>query len=593
MYMSWFDWSIVAAFFALSLAIGLSVTRKAGQNSTEYFGAGKTMPWWLLGISMVATTFSADTPNLVTDIVRTHGVGGNWLWWSYLLTGMLTVFVYARLWQRAGVLTDVEFYELRYSGRSAAFLRGFRAVYLGFFFNVLIMASVSLAAIKIGRILLGLSPWQTLLIAGAVTAFYSSLGGLRSVLLTDAFQFVFAMAGSFGAAYYALQHEAIGGLSGLLAHEVVQTKLDLIPTDRATLITAFMIPLAVQWWSTWYPGSEPGGGGFIAQRMLAAKDERNAIGAAFFFNAAHYALRPWPWIIVALCSLVVYPDIDAIKQAFPAAADIVKEDAAYSAMLTFLPAGLIGVVVTSLIAAYMSTISTLLNWGSSYIIHDFYQRFVKPDCTEKQAVSAGRITTVLLMVFAGVLALFLENALDSFQIMLQIGAGTGLLFILRWFWWRINAMSEIAAMFISFAVAIYFRLVHEGLGFPVFDDSTILVISVAITTAGWLLVTLITRPTDHEKLATFYRRVHPGGPGWRAVLQRAEAQGSPIVVEQNWYVPLAMLCMLLGCVAIYSTLFATGYWIYGRTLPAMFLSVIAVGSTVILVRSWSRLVQFD
>jgi SSS family solute:Na+ symporter len=593
MYLAWIDWLSIILFFVFSLVIGLAVTRKSSSSSAEYFTAGKSMPWWLLGVSMVATTFSTDTPNLVTDIVRTHGVGGNWLWWAYLLTGMLTVFVYAQLWQRAGVLTDVEFYEVRYSGRSASFLRGFRAVYLGLFFNVIVMASCSLAAIKIGRIMLNLEPMETILIASIVNVIYSSLGGLRGVLVTDFFQFILAMIGSFAAAWVALQHPKVGGLSGMLSNPAVQGKLDLIPTDSATMLTVFIIPLTVQWWSTWYPGAEPGGGGFIAQRMLAAKDEKNAIAAVFFFNAAHYALRPWPWIIVALCSMIVYPDLASIRAAFPHAVDIVKEDAGYSAMLTFLPPGLLGLVVASLIAAYMSTISTMLNWGSSYLVHDVYERFINPDSSEKQLVRAGRICTVFLMVCAGVVSLYLENALDSFQIMLQIGAGTGLLFILRWFWWRINAMSEIAAMFISFAIALYFQFLHETLGFTPLSDNAELLIGVGITTLGWLAVTYLTRPTDYGRLLDFYQRVQPGGPGWRTFLRQAAANGQPLQPAPAGYLPLGILCMLLGCTAIYAILLATGCWIYGRTLPATILSVTAVVSTGILIAAWNRLLAFS
>ena len=591
MYLQWIDWLSIILFFAASLAIGLAVARKSGSSVSEYFTAGKSMPWWLLGVSMVATTFSTDTPNLVTDIVRTHGVGGNWLWWSYLLTGMLTVFVYAQLWQRAGVLTDVEFYELRYSGKPASFLRGFRAIYLGLFFNVVVMASVSLAAIKIGRIMLDLSPLETILIASVVTVIYSSLGGLRGVLFTDFFQFFLAMIGSFAAAYFALQHPKVGGLSGLLAHPEVQGKLSMIPADRATLITVFIIPLAVQWWSTWYPGSEPGGGGFIAQRMLSAKDEKNSIGAVFFFNAAHYALRPWPWIIVALCSMVVFPDLESIRAAFPHAADIVKEDAGYSAMLTFLPPGLLGLVVASLIAAYMSTISTMLNWGSSYLVHDFYERFINPASTQRQLVWAGRLCTVLLMVLTGILSLWMENALDNFQIMLQIGAGTGLLFILRWFWWRINAMSEISAMFVSFAIALYFRFVHVQSGFEPISNDLQLLIGVGMTTLCWIVVTYVTPPTDYKRLLEFYNRVTPGGPGWRRLVDDAATRGDFIETVKHWHVPLGMLCMLLGCIAIYATLFATGYWIYGQTLLATALTVTAVVSTGILIVAWNKLVQ--
>ena len=455
------DWAIIAAFFIVSLLIGVFTSKKAGTSAKEFFLSGRNMPWWLLGVSMVATTFSADTPNLVTDIVRKNGVAGNWAWWAFLLTGMLTVFVYAKLWRRSEVTTDLEFYELRYSGKGAAFLRAFRAIYLGVFFNVVIMATVSLAAIKIGGVMLGLEPYETLLIASIVTVIYSSLGGLKGVLLTDFFQFFIAMIGAFAAAYYILDLPQIGSLNNLLTHENVAGKLDFLPdfSDPNAYIPLFLMPIAIQWWATWYPGAEPGGGGYIAQRMLAAKDEKNAIGATLFFNIAHYAIRPWPWILIALASLIVFPNVSDISAAFPnIPADKLGDDLAYSAMLTFLPTGLIGIVLASLIAAVMSTLSTHLNWGSSYIVNDFYLRSLKPEATDKQLVAVGRISTVGLMALSAVLALALSSALDAFNILLQIGAGTGLIFILRWFWWRINAYTEISAMAISFVVAIFFEV---------------------------------------------------------------------------------------------------------------------------------------
>ncbi len=388
------DWSIIAAVFVISLFIGLWTSRKAGRSSADFFLSGRNMPWWLLGISMVATTFSADTPNLVTDIVRKNGIAGNWAWWAFLLTGMLTVFVYARLWRRSGVQTDLEFYEIRYGGKPAAFLRGFRALYLGVFFNIIIMASVTLAMIKIGSIMLGLSPVNTILIASVITVIYSSLGGLRGVIITDFFQFIIAMIGSVGAAYIILQLPEVGGLEQLLMHPEVNEKLNFFPdfNDSSTLIPLLIIPIAVQWWSVWYPGSEPGGGGYIAQRMLSAKDEKNALGATLLFNVAHYALRPWPWIIIALSSIVVFPDLTSLSAAFPnVPSGTVNDDLAYPAMLTYLPAGMLGLVIASLIAAYMSTISTHLNWGSSYVVNDFYVRFINPSASDRQQVAVGRV----------------------------------------------------------------------------------------------------------------------------------------------------------------------------------------------------------
>ena len=582
MFLSYLDWSLIFFYFAISIAIGISLTRKAGKNSTEFFAAGKQMPWWLLGISMVATTFSTDTPNLVTDIVRRDGVSGNWVWWAFLLTGMLTVFVYAQLWKRSEVLTDIEFYELRYSGKPAAFLRAFRAIYLGFFFNVVIMASVSLAAIKIGGVLLGLTPIQVILIAGTVTVVYSSLGGLRGVLITDLIQFVMAMIGGISAAMVALRLPQVGGLKGLLSHENVVDKLNLLPdfSDPANAMAIFIIPIAVQWWSVWYPGAEPGGGGYIAQRMLAAKNENNAIGAVFLFNAAHYALRPWPWIIVALCSLIVFPELDDLRVAFPESADIVNHDLAYPAMLTFLPAGLMGLVVSSLIAAYMSTISTHLNWGASYLVNDVYKRFLRPAASESKLVLIGRFLTVVLMMFAGFLALFLETALDSFWIMLQIGAGTGLIFILRWFWWRINAISEIVAMASSFLIAIYFHFFHEELGFSSLLGWQKLITGVGLTSMFWIIVTFMSKPTDKTVLINFVKKINPGGPGWKRF-----DSGK---VTKDWNVPKGILMMFLGCLAVYSFLFGTGYLLYGNTGLSLIILTIGLVASFGLYKTWTN-----
>ncbi len=578
------DWVIIAAFFLITMGIGLAAFRRSGKNSEEFFLSGRSMPWWLLGISMVATTFSTDTPNLVTDIVRTNGVAGNWVWWAFLLTGMLTVFVYAKLWRRSKVFTDVEFYELRYSGKPAAFLRGFRAIYLGVFFNVMIMASVSVAAKKIGGVMLGLGPVETVVIAGTITVIYSMIGGFRGVILTDFFQFGIAMAGSVYAAYVALSHPQIQGLSNLLANPAVSDKLNFLPdfNDTATLTTLLIIPLAVQWWSVWYPGAEPGGGGYIAQRMLSAKDEKNAIGATLLFNVCHYALRPWPWIIVALCSIVVFPTVADIKAAFPHVDEsILGQDLAYSAMLTFLPAGAIGLVVASLIAAYMSTISTHLNWGSSYVVNDFWKRFVKPDASQKELVLVGRSSTVVLMALACIVALLLTNALQAFNILLQIGAGTGLLFIMRWFWWRINAFSELTAMGVSFVVAIYFGFVHKHTGLEPIPDHWQMVIGVAVTTVCWIAVTFLTPPTERATLIEFVRRVHPGGPGWTKVVEEAEASGANTGKgREAWDLPAAILCMFLGCVAVYGALFATGFWIYGNAIGGSVATAVAIASGI-------------
>ena len=584
------DWLIISAFFILSLAIGIIVSKKSGKDVTEFFLSGRKMPWWLLGISMVATTFSADTPNLVTDIVRTNGVAGNWIWWAFLLTGMLTVFVYAKLWRRSEVLTDLEFYELRYSGKGAAFLRGFRAFYLGAIFNVLIMASVCLAGIKIGGALLGLSPVETLLITCTITVVYSSIGGLRGIIITDFFQFILAMVATFWAAYEIVNLPQVAGLTNLLNHPDVIPKLNLIPdiADTDLFIAVFIIPLAVQWWAVWYPGAEPGGGGYVAQRMLSAKDEKNAIWATLLFNFMHYAIRPWPWILIALASIVVFPDLDSLRVAFPNT--IVGNDLAYPAMISFLPPGLLGLLVASLIAAFMSTISTHLNWGSSYLVHDFYRRFFVKGKSETHYVSMGRVFTVLLMVFSAFFALFLNNSLQAFGIILQIGAGTGLIFILRWFWYRVNVYSELTAMIVSFLVAIMFEFIIPN-NFSVEEK---LIIGVTITTISWLIVTLITPPSSMETLQNFYKKIQPGGPGWKKVIEESEAKGINITgKKEKWDVPSGILCMLFGSISVYSILFGIGYLLYSKTTTGIIFMLISVLSVMVLMKFWKRLSTED
>jgi SSS family transporter len=589
MNLSTLDWSIILGFFALSLAIGLIVARQSGKSFSEFFLSGRGMPWWLLGISMVATTFSADTPNLVTDIVRKNGIAGNWAWWAFLLTGMLTVFVYAKLWRRSGVLTDLEFYEIRYSGKAAAMLRGFRAIYLGFFFNVMIMATVTLAAIKIGGVMLGFSPFKTVFLASVITVIYTSLGGLRGVILTDFFQFILAMVGLIWAAVVVVNLPQVGGLTQLLTHENVQGKLNFLPdfNNPELLIPLFIIPIAVQWWSVWYPGAEPGGGGYIAQRILAAKNEKHAIAATLLFNLAHYALRPWPWILIALASLVVFPDLESLKTAFPQISEqVINDDLAFPAMLTFLPSGLLGIVVASLIAAYMSTISTQLNWGSSYLVNDFYRRFIRPEASDRQLVAVGRLATVIIMISSGVLALYLQNALQAFNILLQIGAGTGLLFILRWFWWRINAYSELAAMVVSFVVALYFELFYTG----ELPDHLRLLTGVGITTAGWMLVTFLTPASGQATLISFYQLIRPHAAGWKPVIEKAiaEKQLAPNHQPVTGQLPIEILSMVAGCFAVYGALFATGFFIYGQVSSGLIATGTSIIAALVIVRNWKR-----
>ncbi len=592
------DYIIIFGFFAIVLFIGIYVSKKSGKSSSEYFLSGRTMPWWLLGLSMVATTFSTDTPNLVTDLVRTNGVSGNWGWWCFLVTGMLTVFVYAKLWRKSNVKTDLEFYELRYGGKAASFLRKFRAVYLGVIFNVITMSAVTLAAIKIGGVMLGLEPWVTVVAAGLITVVFSALGGFKGVVYSDFLLFFVAMAGAIGAAYYLVNLPEVGGIQAIIENENVKDKMSILPdmSDTKAVITLLVIPLAVQWWSSWYPGGEPGGGGYIAQRMLAAKNENHAIGATFFFNIMHYALRPWPWILVALASLVVYPDIASIHEAFPnVAADKLGHDLAYSAMLTKLPSGLLGIVLASLVAAYMSTISTQLNWGSSYIVFDFYKQQINPNASEKQMVAVGRISTAVLMVLSAFLALAMQNAMGIFNLLLSFGAGTGLIFILRWFWWRINAWSEITAMFASGILAILLETtslrealfgVESGL-LPEWGELPFIMV---VTTVIWLTATFVTQPETKEVLRSFYQKIQPGGPGWSKVVDEAELDNVQIVESnEKWSVPSGITAMLLGVVLIYSIMFATGYWIYGETNLALILTGVSVLSGIFLIKAWNRI----
>jgi SSS family transporter len=507
MALSTLDWAIIICFFIISLLVGIYTLKFSSKNPSNFFLSGRNMPWWVLGVSMVATTFAADTPGLVAGIVRQDGISGNWVWWSFLLTGMLTVFFYAKLWRRTGIKTDLEFYEIRYSGKSASFLRGFRALYLGVFFNIVIMATVCLAAIKIGHVLFGFSATTSLLIACSITAFYSMLGGLKGVLITDFIQFIIAMAGSIWASIHVVNRPEIGGIDKLISHVNVSDKLNLIPefSNPEVYIPLLIVPLAVQWWSVWYPGAEPGGGGYIVQRMLAAKSEKDATIATLFFNVMHYAIRPWPWIIMGLASIIIYPNLADLQQAFPDLdPDFIKNDLSYAAMLKLLPVGLIGIVVTSLIAAFMSTISTHLNWGSSYVVNDFYLRFINPKSSSKQQVLIGRLSILVMMILSALLAFVLEEAKDAFDLLLQIGAGTGLLFIVRWFWYRVNPFSEITAMLVSFLIALIL-FINKKNDYFLFEIKQYeeLVLGVFITTISWVLVSYITNPSKTETLVKF------------------------------------------------------------------------------------------
>ena len=581
------DIGIIIAFLLSVIVIGAWAAKRASKSAEDFFLSGRSMPWWLLGVSMVACTFSCDTPNLVTDLVRTQGVAGNWAWWAFLLTGMLTVFVYAKLWRRSALSTDLGFYEIRYAGTPAKALRGFRAVYLGLVFNIIIMGTVSLAAIKIGATIFGLSPAVTLAIALVSVGIYATLGGLTGSIWADFYQYTVAMVGAIAAAYFAVKMcgpDGSGTLAELFKNPLVAGKMSMIPATtgagwKSNLMTVLILPVAVQWWATWYPGAEPGGGGYIAQRMLSAKDEKNAVGAVMLFNFLHYALRSWPWLIVALASLVVFPDLQSLKEAFPGAAEqFVKDDMAYPAMISKLPAGWLGLVAASLIAAYMSTIATHLNWGSSYLVQDFYVRFINPKADPKKQVLVGRVMMLVLLLGCAGMAMILQNAKGGFDLILQVGAGTGLIYILRWFWHRLNAWSEISAMVISFLVACFFQWGAPACGLEGWLTSgwraewfTLgawkLVLGVLVTTIGWLAVTFATPKEPAEKLAAFDKLIH-------ADLRE---------------LPMGVLCIVFGCLAVWSCLFGCGYLIYavgnaGSAGLGWGLLATSVVSTVVLMK---------
>jgi solute:Na+ symporter, SSS family len=585
MHVTTFDWIIVIVSVAVSFLPALLLAKRGGSSTAEFFTSGRSAPWWLIGVSMVATTFSTDTPNLVTNMVREKGVANNWLWWSFLLTGMMTVFFFAKMWRRSGVLTDLEFYEIRYSGKAATFVRGFRSIYLGLFFNCVIMATVNLAACKIASVILGWPMTRTLVICALLNVAFAATSGLWGVLVTDFIQFGIAMTGSFAAAYFALKQPEVGGLTGLF-QKVDANVLNLLPDfgDWSVALSVLIIPITVQWWAVWYPGAEPGGGSYIAQRMLAAKSERDALAGTLLFNAAHYALRPWPWIIVALASMIIYPNLSDIQRTFPYVdPGLIGHDMAYSAMLKFLPAGFMGLMIAGLLAAYVSTLSTHLNWGTSYLVHDFYRRFVRQDASEKHYVLVGRVVTGLLMLLAALLTYVLDSAKQSFDLMLSVGAGTGLIYLLRWYWWRVNAWSEIAAMVSSFVIAIGFFL--AGKAGVTIQSHVSLFITVAITTVVWMTVTLLTEPTQRAKLLEFYRLVQPAGPGWNRIRAEAGAVNSPDRPAES------LLAWTLGCAFVYAALFGAGSFLYGKIDQGLFWTFIFLvslfGLSRLLPRIWA------
>lgn len=577
------DWIIVALSVAVAFAPALFFARRAGSSTSEFFTSGQAAPWWLIGVSMVATTFSTDTPNLVTDLVRQNGVANNWAWWSFLLTGMMTVFFYAKMWRRSRVLTDLEFYEIRYSGKAATFVRGFRAVYLGLVFNCFIMASVNLAAVKIANIMFGWPMTQTLIVCALISVAAAAVSGLWGVLVVDFIQFGIAMTGAFAAAYFALKQPEVGGLSGLVTR-IDPGTLALVPdfNDWTLTLAVLIIPLTIQWWSVWYPGAEPGGGSYIAQRMLASRSENDALAGTLFFNFAHYALRPWPWVIVALCSILVYPELSDIQRTFPHVDPaLVGHDIAYPAMLRFLPAGWLGLMVAGLLAAYVSTIITHLNWGGSYLVHDLYRRFIKTDAPESHYVLVGRLATAGLMILAALITYILDTAQQTFTLLLSIGAGTGLLYLLRWFWWRVTAWAEIAAMATSFVIAMTFFIAGRAGG--TIPSHVSLIIGVAVTTVVWVAVCFLGPQNDSKVLESFYRLVRPAGPGWNVVRARTGLPASPDSL------PMQMLGWILGCLVVYAALFGSGSFLYGRSSAGWMWAAVFVIGVIGLIRLLPRM----
>ncbi|MBP1659871.1 MAG: sglT 2 [Candidatus Aminicenantes bacterium] len=588
------DWIIVAFIMLICFGPALFFRKRSGKNTSEFFASGRAVPWWLAGLSMVATTFSSDTPNLVTDIVRRNGVAGNWVWWAFTLTGVATVFFYARMWRRSEVLTDLEFYELRYSGKAASVVRGFRSVYLGFLFNCIIMATVNLAACKIAAVLFGFDRWQTLLFVGLLNVVFAAVTGLWGVLVIDMIQFFVKMTAVIAAAFFAVK--AVGGMPALVAKLSATPGpgginfLSMLPNFKSNwdlAIAIFIMPLAVQWWAVWYPGAEPGGGSYIAQRMLASKSEKDSLGAVLFFNIAHYVLRPWPWILVGLASLIVFPQLSDIQKAFPHLdPSLIGHDIAYPAMLKFLPVGFIGLMVGGLIAANSSTNLTHLNWGASYLVHDFYRRFINRTASEKHYVMIGRLATIVLFFSAGAMVFVLESAKDSFDIILQVGAGTGLLYLVRWFWWRVNAWCEVNAMISSFVFSMLLLVLRKfGIYIP---THYALILTVGVTTMSWMLTAYLGPKTDRAQLVKFYKKVRPFGPGWRAIrkeagISEAEAKGT----HESF--PLALVGWVSGSLTIWSALFTVGNVLYGRWVYAGVLFAVFVASGLILLRVINRL----
>lgn len=583
-----FDWLIVLAYFIISLLIGLLYKNRASKTTEDFFLTGRNLPWWIAGLSMVATTFAADTPLAVTELVAKNGIAGNWLWWNMLIGGMLTVFFFSRLWRRAGIMTDVEFIELRYSGKSASFLRGFKAIYLGLFMNTLIMGWVNLAMMKI---LLGFFPEFVnkenvllfLAIAILITAIYSAVSGLWGVAITDAFQFILAMIGCIILAIIVISQPQIGGIEGLTS-KLPDWALRFLPDVNtgqiqsgtggvfAISVATFLAYVGIQWWASWYPGAEPGGGGYVAQRMMSAKNEKHSLLATLFFQIAHYGIRPWPWIIVGLATIILYPNLSD------------KGSGYVQAMRDFLPTGVKGLLIAAFFAAYMSTIATHLNWGTSYLINDFYKRFIKKAAPEQHYVLISRLLTIVMMVLSIIVTTQMETISGVWAFLIECGAGLGLVLILRWFWWRINAAGEIAATITPFIS--FFVIKISGINI-IFPDT--LFVLVPITTIVWLMTIYFTKPDDINKLTEFFRRIHPGGPGWKKF-----ALQNPDIKPDSGYFYL-FIDWILGIVLVYMFLFGTGKIIFGELITGLVLYVIgAIAGAIIIYdfnkRGWKELV---
>ena len=509
------DWTVIAVFFAVLVAIpALSSLKTRKGDGVEYFRSANSMPWWLIGVSMVAATTSTNSANLFTEIIRRDGLSGNWVWWAFLTTGVVTVFVYSKLWVRSGVATDIAFYELRYSGKPAAFLRGFRALYLGVIYNLVVMAVVLLGAIKIGCVMFGVTAWTVLAVTAVASLVYSCLSGIRGTIYTDFFLFSVVMIGAFAVMFYAVNHSSVGGWSNMMSNSMVASKTSFLPDFSKTdaLIAVFIIPVAVQWWNVWYPGSEPGGGGYIVQRMLTAKTSGHALGGTLFFNILNYALRPWPWYIAAFASILIFPDLDSIRAAFPGVdVALVGDDMAYPALMKIVPNGWVGLVAASLMGALFSTIAAHLSMGANYVTNDIWKRFVHENADDRELILVARVSSVILMVVGCILAPLIESAKSGFDLMVQVGAGTGVVFLLRWFWMRINAWTEIVAMAVSFLCAVFFQIVWPHLSVTPILFWQKLLWTIAVTTVAWVAATFATAPEQPDTIAKFRSLVRADG----------------------------------------------------------------------------------